>query len=128
MEIWILVIALLVIGILFLLISLFTRRDNSIDDQLNEFSVSQSEELYQIKSRLQALEESHYANNDNYLEASENHVDEDYSDSDSSVNDNKMEEIIRLYSQGYTMHEIGQAVNKDVETIQTIIDDYIENR
>ena len=36
--------------------------------------------------------------------------------------------IIRLYSQGYTMHEISQEVQLNSVTIQKVIDDYIENR
>lgn len=38
------------------------------------------------------------------------------------------EEIIRLYTQGYTMSEIASQVHLNRLTVQELIDDYIENR
>lgn len=135
MEIWILVIVLLVVGIILLLASLFTSRDKQEDDSYNEYMVQQSEELYQIKSRLSALEQGGYDNHNYYQDNQSVQVNEtatsvEMNDSDevNEVTDNEHEEIIRLYSQGYTMHEISQTVQLNVATVQDVIDNYIENR
>lgn len=135
MEIWILVIVLLVVGIILLLASLFTSRDSQEDDSYNEYMVQQSEELYQIKSRLSTLEQDGYDNNNYYQDNQSVQVNEsaeaveiDDSKDVDDVTDNEHEEIIRLYSQGYTMHEISQTVQLKVATVQDVIDNYIENR
>ena len=56
MDIWILVIALLVIAIILFVISMYSKDSNNVEEQLSEFSVQQSQELYSIKSRISELE------------------------------------------------------------------------
>lgn len=132
MDIWILVIALLVIAIILLIASFFAGDDQDVTEQMNEYTVQQSEELYAIKTRLAELEKSQ---NTPYNETVVyNSTDEVYDDEPvesqeiEEVSDNQHEMIIRLYSQGYTMHEISQEVQLNSVTIQKVIDDYIENR
>ncbi|XJS11543.1 hypothetical protein ACF3NG_04880 [Aerococcaceae bacterium WGS1372] len=132
MDIWILVIALLVIAIILLVASFFAGDDQDVAEQISEYSVQQSEELYSIKTRLAELEKNQelpYSNTVVYGEADEI-IDEEVADIQEveDVSDSQHEKIIRLYSQGYTMHEISQEVQLNSVTIQKVIDDYIENR
>ena len=57
MEIWILIIVLLAIAIILLIASFFTQDTNDIDRELSEFTVQQSEEMYQLKQRIAHLEQ-----------------------------------------------------------------------
>lgn len=132
MDIWILVIALLVIAIILLVASFFTGDDQDVTEQINEFSVQQSEELYSIKTRLAELEKNQTMS---YNDTVVYNTTDDVYDSQpietqevQEVSDSQHEMIIRLYSQGYTMHEISQDVQLNAVTIQKVIDDYIENR
>lgn len=134
MDIWILVIALLVIAIILLISSYFAGENQDAEERINEFSVQQSEELYNIKTRIAELEKSNRGltqngsvNTEETDYYNDSHTQEEYPIVD-EVNDEQHEAIIRLYSQGYTMHEIGQAVKLNSVTVQKIIDDYIENR
>lgn len=132
MDIWILVIALLVIAIILLVASFFAGDDQDVAEQISEYSVQQSEELYSIKTRLAELEKNQelpYSNTVVYGEADNEFV-EDIAEVQEieDVSDSQHEKIIRLYSQGYTMHEISQEVQLNSVTIQKVIDDYIENR
>lgn len=132
MDIWILVIALLVIAIILLVASFFAGDDQDVTEQMNEYSVQQSEELYAIKTRLAELEKNQ---NMPYNDTVVYNTTEEVYDNEPTepqeveeVSDNQHEMIIRLYSQGYTMHEISQEVQLNSVTIQKVIDDYIENR
>lgn len=132
MDIWILVIALLVIAIILLVASFFAGDDQDVAEQISEYSVQQSEELYSIKTRLAELEKNQefpYSDTVVYGEADDVFV-EDIAEVQEveEVSDSQHEKIIRLYSQGYTMHEISQEVQLNSVTIQKVIDDYIENR
>ena len=132
MDIWILVIALLVIAIILLIASFFAGDDQDVTEQTNEYTVQQSEELYAIKTRLAELEKSQntpYNETDVYNSTDGVYDDEPVESQEiEEVSDNQHEMIIRLYSQGYTMHEISQEVQLNSVTIQKVIDDYIENR
>lgn len=132
MDIWILVIGLLVIAIILLIASFFAGDDQDVAEQINEYSVQQSEELYSIKTRLAELEKNQelpYSNSVVYGEPEELYEDTQVEVQQvEEVNDEQHEKIIRLYSQGYTMHEISQDVQLNSVTIQKVIDDYIENR
>ena len=44
------------------------------------------------------------------------------------VSDRNREDIIRYYSQGYTLKEIAKEIPEEIVTIQYVIDEYIENR
>lgn len=132
MDIWILVIALLVIAIILLVASFFAGDDQDVAEQINEYSVQQSEELYSIKTRLAELEKNQelpYSESVVYGQT-DNGIDEEVVEMQQveEVSDAQHEKIIRLYSQGYTMHEISQEVQLNSVTIQKVIDDYIENR
>lgn len=134
MDIWILVIALLVIAIILLIASYFAGDGQDVEEKINEFSVQQSEELYNIKTRIAELEKTNRTATTNspsddsdaqFYNPSQS--EEEYPMAD-EVDDEQHEAIIRLYSQGYTMYEIGQAVKLNSATVQKVIDDYIENR
>lgn len=133
MDIWILVIALLVIAIILFVISMYSKDSNNVEEQLSEFSVQQSQELYSIKSRISELERTQrqvVANNnvDYSSEAEElsTAIEEEFLPE--SISDMTREDVIRLYSQGYTMHEIAHEVKVSPQVVQHVIDDYIENR
>ncbi|HJF17517.1 MAG TPA: helix-turn-helix domain-containing protein [Globicatella sulfidifaciens] len=139
MDIWILVIALLAIAIVLLIASIYAKDDQKIENQLEEFQIQQSRELYNIKTRVAEIEQELkdpaplvYSNDQNY--PNETVVDEeqlveevDMVDT-TEVSELTKEEVIRLYSQGFTMQEIAADVALNVKTVQTIVDDYIENR
>ena len=139
MDIWILVIALLAIAIVLLIASIYAKDDQKIENQLEEFQIQQSRELYNIKTRVAEIEQELkepaplvYGNDQNY--PNETVVDEeqlveevDMVDT-TEVSELTKEEVIRLYSQGFTMQEIAADVALNGKTVQTIVDDYIENR
>lgn len=139
MDIWIIVIALLAIAIVLLIASIYAKDDQKIENQLEEFQIQQSRELYNIKTRVAEIEQELkepaplvYGNDQNY--PNETVVDEeqlveevDMVDT-TEVSELTKEEVIRLYSQGFTMQEIAADVALNVKTVQTIVDDYIENR
>lgn len=139
MDIWILVIALLAIAIVLLIASIYAKDEQKIENQLEEFQIQQSRELYNIKTRVAEIEQELkepaplvYGNDQKY--PNETVVDEeqlveevDMVDT-TEVSELTKEEVIRLYSQGFTMQEIAADVALNVKTVQTIVDDYIENR
>lgn len=146
MNIWLLVIILLVIAIILLIASFFVngQEDDELEEQFESFSVQQSQELLAIKNRLNELEseqagttsgrdvESFDGNLDSadYYEVRQAQafpVEDDEVELE-SITDDIHNEIISLYSQGYTMVEISQAVNVNLATVQHVIDEYIENR
>lgn len=146
MNIWLLVIILLVIAIILLIASFFVngQEDDELEEQFENFSVQQSQELLAIKNRLNELEsEQAGTTNGQIVDSFDNNLDSaDYfevrqaqafpvDDEEvelESVTDDIHNEIISLYSQGYTMVEISQAVNVNLATVQHVIDEYIENR
>ncbi|MDO4432855.1 MAG: hypothetical protein Q4B80_06000 [Aerococcaceae bacterium] len=124
MEIWILVVALLAISIVCFVLSMYAKNAN-VDEKLDEFSVQQSQELFALKTRIAELERNRRLEETTVAAPAET-VDEAFSLD--SVSDLTKEEVIRLYSQGYTMSEISTEMALSTQAIQLIIDDYIENR
>lgn len=147
MDIWILVIALLVIAIIFLVMSAFTK-EGDVDEKIEKAKTHSKEELSEIKIRLADLEAAvigateeaavaavsaenvYYGDNGADFESeSENLVVElEKTDLNPQVNERTREDIIRYYSQGYTLNEIAREVDLSMDAIQFVIDDYIENR
>lgn len=148
LEIWLLVLILLVIAIIFLVASLFTRNDSDIEDLINDTTIQLSQELNAIKTRLSELESVVYhhpealrvkpitatASESVYQSTVETRFAGEGDDEPTNfVPETPMTEetrntIIKLYSQGYTLKEISDDVHLDSLTVQTTIDDYIENR
>ncbi|MDT2767492.1 helix-turn-helix domain containing protein [Globicatella sulfidifaciens] len=139
MDIWILVIALLAIAIVLLIASIYAKDDQKIENQLEEFQIQQSRELYNIKTRVAEIEQELkepaplvYGNDQNYpnetVTDEEQLVEEVEVVDTTEISELTKEEVIRLYSQGFTMQEIAADVALNVKTVQTIVDDYIENR
>lgn len=151
MDIWILVIVLLVIAIIFFVSSLFAKQPAY--DHLSEQVDSQAEQLRHLQKQVNELEEDlfesqpleqlsaeevYYGNQSQAQEEEAVQADlQPVSDLkplpvEESINyeitDMKREEIIRLYSQGYTLKEISQEVDEELVTVQYFIDEYIENR
>ena len=135
MQLWILVCILLVVAIVLFALSIYVKDDN-VQDQLDEFTAQQSQEFYAMKTRLAELEKAAREQEavkvevpgqtgNHYVEAEAEPALEVNLD---DVSDLTREEVIRLYSQGYTMHEISHHVALSQEIIQSIVDDYIENR
>ncbi len=139
MDIWILVIALLAIAIVLLIASIYAKDDQNIENQLEEFQIQQSRELYNIKTRVAEIEQELkepaplvYGSDQNYpnetVTDEEQLVEEVEVVDTTEISELTKEEVIRLYSQGFTMQEIAADVALNVKTVQTIVDDYIENR
>lgn len=134
MDIWILVIALLVIAIILFVISMYSKDSSNVEEQLSEYTVQQSQELYTIKSRLSELERDQRQSisnpNDDFDSTTDETLDAAQGEEiyPEAVSDMTREEVIRLYSQGYTMHEIAHEVKLNPQVVQHVIDDYIENR
>ena len=151
MDIWILVIVLLVIAIIFFVSSLFAKQPAY--DHLSEQVDSQAEQLRHLQKQVNELEEDLFesqpvehvtAEEVYYGKQSQDQEDEAIQADvqpvpdleplpvEESINyeitDMKREEIIRLYSQGYTLKEISQEVDEELVTVQYFIDEYIENR
>ena len=151
MDIWILVIVLLVIAIIFFVSSLFAKQPAY--DHLSEQVDSQAEQLRHLQKQVNELEEDLFesqpvehvtAEEVYYGKQSQDQEDEAVQADlqpvpdleplpvEESINyeitDMKREEIIRLYSQGYTLKEISQEVDEELVTVQYFIDEYIENR
>ena len=135
MQLWILVCILLVVAIVLFALSIYVKDDN-VQDQLDEFTAQQSQEFYAMKTRLAELVKAAREQEAVKVEVPEqtgNHYVEAEAEPALEVNlddvsDLTREEVIRLYSQGYTMHEISHHVALSQEIIQSIVDDYIENR
>ena len=135
MQLWILVCILLVVAIVLFALSIYVKDDN-VQDQLDEFTAQQSQEFYAMKTRLAELEKAAREQEAVKVEVPEqtgNHYVEAEAEPALEVNlddvsDLTREGVIRLYSQGYTMHEISHHVALSQEIIQSIVDDYIENR
>lgn len=137
MDIWILVMALLAIAIVLLIASIYAKDNQSIENQLEELQIQQSQELYNIKTRVAEIEKElkepaplTFSNTQSYVaETDEDQLVEAVSEVDlGEISELTKEEVIRLYSQGFTMQEISDDVALNVNTVQTIVDDYIENR
>ena len=135
MQLWILVCILLVVAIVLFALSIYVKDDN-VQDQLDEFTAQQSQEFYAMKTRLAELEKAAREQEAVAVEAPAQ-VGNHYVEAEAEpalelglddVSDLTREEVIRLYSQGYTMNEISHHVALSQEIIQTIVDDYIENR
>ena len=139
MNIWWLVIGLLVIAIILLLISVFTKdnTNNELEEKLDRFMEGQSQEFFAIKTRISELEnvvfngpQQNYSDANNAGEGNEYVKVEEpvtYENID-DIEDDIRETVISDYAQGYTMHEISNHVGISTNTVQAIIDDYIENR
>ncbi|MGX7099213.1 hypothetical protein HMPREF2811_02325 [Globicatella sp. HMSC072A10] len=139
MDIWILVIALLAIAIVLLIASIYAKDDQNIENQLEEFQIQQSRELYNIKTRVAEIEQELKEPAPLVYDSDQNYPNETVTDEEQLVEEVEVvdtteiseltkEEVIRLYSQGFTMQEIATDVALNVKTVQTIVDDYIENR
>ncbi|MGY4104106.1 hypothetical protein ACWOA0_00650 [Ignavigranum ruoffiae] len=142
MEIWLLVIILLIIAIICLVASLFTKNDNDMEDLVNENMIQVSQELNSIKTRLSELEAvvyqpSSHSSATTFPEAKANDLEktlvldrEALADQDEVVNisEESRQTVIEMYTKGYTLQEIQQEVGLDTFTIQSLVDDYIENR
>ena len=107
MQLWILVCILLVVAIVLFALSIYVKDDNVQDEQ------------EAVKVEVPEQTGNHYVEAE-AEPALEVNLDD--------VSDLTREEVIRLYSQGYTMHEISHHVALSQEIIQSIVDDYIENR
>lgn len=161
MDIWILVLAFLVIAIILLFASLFAKDSQDyqeMDDSFNEHQQKLSDLQGQIKQiERDIYEEVGLEDNENLPNVSSLTADQVYHNSTNTadpditvkvadqsgvstevvderptvnmnITERTREEIIRFYSQGYTVNEIAKEVNEQAETVQYFIDEYIENR
>lgn len=154
MDIWILVIALLVLSIIFYLFSLMASGSKT-DAKLEEMVKEQEAEIRELRAKITELEPqvrfssqpvtssvetttvdtpNAQVETDEYVKISPLNdeeievVQEFNKDAWLSISDRDREEIIRYYSQGYTLNEIAREVEEDPRAIHQVIEDYIENR
>ncbi|MGF3066075.1 terminase gpP N-terminus-related DNA-binding protein [Facklamia sp. P12945] len=158
MDIWILVLALLVLAIIVLVMSLFTK-DSTGNASLNKKLEDHAEKIRQLQhsinqlkvedTSIESVEEEfmqpltaqdvYFAPKEDAeefeaIEAVEEHEALEVAEEvvqprvNYDVNDRNREDIIRYYSQGYTLKEIEDEVDEELVTIQYVIDEYIENR
>lgn len=134
MDIWILVIALLAIAVVLLIASFYVRDGHNIDEKIEELQIQQSEELFGIKSRITEIERelkdpaSLFTSQVANVQLAEETTPAVEEMEITEISDLTKEEVIRLYSQGFTMQEIADDVALTINTVQLIVDDYIENR
>lgn len=131
MDIWILVVILLVISIVLFIMSLSMKDNSNFEGKLDEYTEQHSQELYQLKTRIAELESGRRSGNGQSMGSRTTNValeEVNVVEDMGSISDLTKEEVIRLYSQGYTMAEISHSVSLTPATIQQIVDDYIENR
>lgn len=102
-------------------ISYFVNNDDDVEERLNEFSVQQSSELYNLKSRISQLEEA-------ILPLNQPTADYPTGEVVQEVSDDVLNQIISYYQEGYTMQEIAAILQLNLVTVQSVVDDYIENR
>lgn len=158
MDIWILVLVLLVIAIILLLLSVLVKdtshpshikqqideqaeKIRNLQQQLHFLDKEGHEEEQKIES-IQAVtaEEVYYPERDNepisepimqteeLVDSADAKVEANYPRINYEISDRHREDIVRLYSQGYTLKEIQDEVEEEAVTIQYVIDEYIENR
>lgn len=152
MDIWILVLVLLVIAILLFLASFFGKNPAS-NEVLRKKVDEQAETIRNLQQRLNSLDqgqtsfiqsqpeledessepiaqvtaqEVYYGEKEAVAETEETMVEIPRVNYD--VSDRNREDIIRYYSQGYTLKEIAKEIPEEIVTIQYVIDEYIENR
>lgn len=157
MEIWMLVIALLAIAVILLLASVFSNDRKSLEEEFQENSVMQSQEIFDLKERVSALENiiEAYLPGQSYDQDQYEQVEYDYDDFTTSeneentvaptANDYDLDETIEipvvnevtpelyeqasdLYARGFSTSEISHSLKLTPEQVEEIIDDYIENR
>ncbi len=133
MNLWWVVIGLFIIAIILLVISMFTddSSDEELEDKFDRYVEEQSQELFSIKTRISELENTVFdqtsdSNNTETTFVSEN--DTEVIENIDDIDDDIREAVINDYAQGYTMHEISNHVGISTNTVQAIIDDYIESR
>lgn len=133
MDIWILVVALLAIALILLIASFYAKDDTKFEETIEELRIQHSEDLLALKNRVAEIETtledpSSYVFENNYQGEFPEAVEAEETIELGEISDLTKEEVIRLYSQGYTMQEIATDVALNVKTVQLIVDDYIENR
>lgn len=138
MEIWILIIILLVMAIIFLIASVFTKNDRTIEDEFQSYVTNQSQELFDIKARLTDLENLTQIDQLDGLEVDQLVVeettevttlqDDEVDNHQPAISLETYNQVADLYAQGYTINEISQTLGLNHNEVEDIIDDYIENR
>lgn len=155
MQIWIVVVALLVLAVLFLFISLFLK-DYSNDEELEEMSenlLKINREIYHLKKKIQELENSAtvtYADDvpvetsydytspsdytiefpDEYQEraayqAEPTPVQENHEPA--PLHNITKQHIITLYSHGSTVEEIAEELAIPAPVVQSVVNQYFDN-
>lgn len=158
MDIWILVIGLLVLSIIFYLFSLMasgSQNNTKLEEQVKEQEAEIRElraKITELEPQVRYTSQPMTSNIDTttvetanaqveideYVkltpeqdapQSNDNNVEPEFSkDAWLSISDRDREEIIRYYSQGYTLNEIAREVEEDPRAIHQVIEDYIENR
>ncbi|MBF0780403.1 MULTISPECIES: helix-turn-helix domain-containing protein [unclassified Granulicatella] len=102
----------------FLFLSLFTKNSAKRDiEELKDYSFEQSQELYRLRERISSLETF------TGLPATQTFS---FTSELRSLSELTKENIISLYSEGRTPEEISIFANIPIETVQILIDRYIE--
>lgn len=105
-------ITLIVVSIILFIISLFMNdKFDEIESQLEQFSISTMQDTYQMKKKIQILEEELLT--ENLVDTPTSSIDE---------NEPRVVQIIHnLHNQGYSTVDIAQRTNLNSHDVQTIL-------
>lgn len=107
------------LSILFLLLSLFAKNSYKRDiEDLKDYSFEQSQEIYRLRERISSLETF------TGLPSTQTMT---FTSELRSLSELTKENIISLYSEGRSPEEISIFANIPIETVQILIDRYIED-
>ncbi|MGO4887174.1 hypothetical protein ACJ2A9_05395 [Anaerobacillus sp. MEB173] len=101
--------------VLFLL-SFFRKEQNKeVERQIENFSITLMQEIYQLKKKIKVLEEEILIGSDEkYFETP-------------GIQQNSQQKIIDLYENGYALREIAEITSIASEAVEEVITDYIRN-
>lgn len=113
MDLWIIVIALLVIAVALMIWS-FYKQDNGekVQEEFEELSLQWLQEINHLKKRVLSLE-------------SELNIQSEELPLSDKVHDVLRKHVVTLYTQGIAIEEISSQTRLSEKTIKAVIDDYV---
>lgn len=109
------IIVLFSISTLFFILSFF-KKDNTkeLEKQLDHFTMTTMQEFYQLKKKVQILEEELLANANN----------EYFTNTISSAKSSLYNEVMTYYHEGYSIEEIAQLTTLSENEVMSVISSY----
>lgn len=111
----IVIIVLFSISTLFFILSFF-KKDNTkeLEKQLDHFTMTTMQEFYQLKKKIQILEEELLANTSN----------EYFTEQIPSSKNDLLNEVVTYYNQGYSIEKIAQFTTLSENEVMSLISSY----